>query len=469
MQLAVALFLIIALAGCGQPPQTVAEATGGPGRNVLIIVADDLGTDKVGAYGEHPDAPQTPNIDALAGRGVLFRNAYAHPYGAATRASIMTGRYARRVGIGDLNLAASLIQLPLVEIALPEMLGESPLDWDTAALGKWNLAGSNSEQFMDHPLAQGFRTHRGAHANLTAMILGAEQERTYEYWEKAIDGVVDISTVYATTDTTDDAIAEVTTMPSPWLAYVAYNAPHVPVHLPPGELKPDWVDEDSEDHVKYDAAIWALDLEIGRLFSEMGPDLLDQTTVIFIADNGSDGDFVRPPLNEGHAKTTSFEGGINVPLIVAGPWVAHPGSESQAIVQDIDIFATVAEIASVNVRELLREDESPAPIDGRSLLPLLRDPSGEIRDFAYTERFRPNGAPPYFGAREIVLTRQYKYVIEDGVGEERLHALEGRTDDGPDLLADPHGLDDTVQIELDLLLEHLRQIRVDVRYAGPGS
>jgi arylsulfatase A-like enzyme len=381
----------------------------------------------------------------------------------------MTGRYARRVGIGDIAHASTPIQLPLAEITLAELVTKSPLRWDTAALGKWNLSGANSEDFLDHPRAQGFRVHRGSIANIEATLLADNTPRSYEYWEKSTDGVLGISTVYATTDTTDDAIAEIGSMSSPWLAIVAYNAPHVPIHLPPADLRPDWVSDDSADHVKYDAAIWALDREIGRLFDELGDDVLAQTTVIFLADNGSDGDFVRPPLNEGHAKTTAYEGGINVPMIVAGPWVAHPGSESQALVQDIDLFATVAEIASVNIDHLLRQDGTPAPIDGRSLLALLRDPSASIREFAYTERFRPNGPPPYIGTREVVLTRKYKYFVENAGGKEHLFALEGRTDDGPDLLADPHGLDAEAEAELEILLEDLRQIRLDVRYAGPGS
>ena len=439
------------------------------GRNVLILVADDLGTDKIGAYGEHPDAPPTPNIDALARRGVLFRNAYAHPHGTASRAALMTGRFARRVGVGDVALATTKAQLPVAEITLAELLTKSPLLWDTVALGKWNLSGATSEHFTDHPMVQGFRTHRGSLANLDAQLLSASEERGYTFWEKSVDGALEISTTYATVDTTDDAIAEVTTMASPWLAYVAYNAPHVPAHLPPPHLRPEGVDEQSTEIEQYNAVIWALDQEIGRLFTEMGDDLLAETTVIFLSDNGSDGDFVLPPLNEGHAKTTSYEGGINIPLIIAGPWVAHPGSESQAIVQDIDVYGTVAEIASVDTQGLLRQDGSPNPVDGLSLLPLLRDPSIPFRTYGYTERFRPNGPPPYIGTREIVVGRQYKYFVENVTEAQHLYALEGRTDDGPNLLADPHDLDAEAQTALDELTGFLDTIRSEVRYAGPGS
>ena len=68
--------------------------------NVLILLADDLGVDYVGAYGEGAAPARTPNIDALAARGVLFRNAWASSSCSPTRASILTGRSPSRTLIG---------------------------------------------------------------------------------------------------------------------------------------------------------------------------------------------------------------------------------------------------------------------------------------------------------------------------------------------------------------------------------
>ena len=68
--------------------------------NVLLLIADDLGVDRIGAYAEHPDPGLTPNIDRLAERGVLFRNCWSNPYCSATRATIWTGRYCFRTGVG---------------------------------------------------------------------------------------------------------------------------------------------------------------------------------------------------------------------------------------------------------------------------------------------------------------------------------------------------------------------------------
>ena len=100
-----------------------------PGRadNFLIVVADDIGVDKVGAYeagecvmGQCPSPPPTPTIDALAARGVLFRNAWAMPVCSSTRVATLTGQHGFRTGVGrfvfddtqELGLNESLSRLP---------------------------------------------------------------------------------------------------------------------------------------------------------------------------------------------------------------------------------------------------------------------------------------------------------------------------------------------------------------------
>ena len=74
----------------------------GAQENVLVLIADDVGVDRVGCYGEHPAPGDTPNIDRLAGNGVLFRNAWSSPLCSPTRAGVLTGRYGFRTGIGTI-------------------------------------------------------------------------------------------------------------------------------------------------------------------------------------------------------------------------------------------------------------------------------------------------------------------------------------------------------------------------------
>ena len=69
--------------------------------NILLIIADDMGVDLLGAYGEHPDNDFTPVLDSLAARGLLFPHVWANPACSPTRATILTGRYSYRTGIGQ--------------------------------------------------------------------------------------------------------------------------------------------------------------------------------------------------------------------------------------------------------------------------------------------------------------------------------------------------------------------------------
>ena len=73
-------------------------------RNVLILVADDVGVDSIPAYGEGSSLPRMPVIDGLARDGVLFRNAWGHPLCSSARAALMTGR----LGVGRLTVSKIL-------------------------------------------------------------------------------------------------------------------------------------------------------------------------------------------------------------------------------------------------------------------------------------------------------------------------------------------------------------------------
>ncbi|MHC5212741.1 MAG: sulfatase-like hydrolase/transferase, partial [Planctomycetota bacterium] len=140
----------------------------------------------------------------------------------------------------------------------------------------------------------------------------------------------------------------------------------------------------------YRAMVEALDTELGRLLDGLGPALQSRTTVVFLGDNGTPGEVSSRPFAKDHAKGTLYEGGVNVPLIVTGPRVKVPGTESIALVSVTDLFATVAEIAKVDLGQTL----PGVPLDSRSLVPYLADPSAPPqRKVLFTELFHPNGQP----------------------------------------------------------------------------
>jgi hypothetical protein len=113
---------------------------------------------------------------------------------------------------------------------------------------------------------------------------------------------------------------------------------------------------------------------------------LSDTTVILIGDNGTEAISSEPPFPPAHAKGTVYQGGVSVPLIVAGQAVsaASRGRQTTALVQATDVFATVLEIAGA----------AGSARDSISLVPYLNDARrASLRPWAYTERFLPNGGP----------------------------------------------------------------------------
>ncbi len=385
--LRLSLLLVLAVPGAAQG-------------NVLLLIGDDLGVERVAAYEEHRDPGRTPNIDRLAERGILFRNAWSTPYCSPTRATMMTGRLPFRTGIGAVLPPVGTIALPLSEVTLAELLKDGTGGaYRCAAIGKWHLAGGQTGPEL-HPLLSGFDMHAGSLFNFD----------DYDQWPKSINGTLTTSTVYATTDTTNDAIRAIEVLPEPWFLWVAYNSAHTPLHAPPDHLHSYDLSGEPDDTpvVHSKAMIEAMDTEIGRLLASVPPEVRARTTVFFIGDNGTHGPNADGPFRRDQAKGTCFEGGINVPLIVDGPDVAVPGSESAALVHTVDIYSTVAELAGVDPLSVLPPGRE---LDSQSLIPYLHDPGRpSLRQVVFTEQFKPNGPGfPHFHER-AVRNERYKVI-----------------------------------------------------------
>lgn len=438
------LVLAQALGSAEVATDTVAH----PG-NILLVVADDVGVDQLAAYGEGQDVPWTPTIDALASEGVLFRHAYATPYCSPTRASILTGRHPFRHGIGTYIVTndASAFALSPQEVTLPELLLEAPIPFATAAIGKWHL-GSDQVGGPVAPNLAGFPHFAGSLGNITA-------PETYYAWPKVVNGTEGTSTSYATTDAVDAALAWIGQAQEPWLCYVAFHAVHTPLHEPPpGTYVVDL--STAHPHLNprpyYVAAAEAMDLELGRLLASLGPEL-DRTNVIFLGDNGSPADMVVAPIPKEQCKGTTTEGGIGVPLIVRGPAVAAPGAEVEALVQSTDLFATVAELAGVDLASALPVGHAH---DSISLVPYLADPAmAPLRATAFAELFEPNGFGPYDERERTLRDARYKLVVTDGAAD-RLYDLAVDPYEANDLLTGALSAEE--QVAYDALVVELAAI-----------
>src|SRR5262245_4177314 len=292
MTLLVPLLSLCIAASLGAPSPSAPGAAGEGGArrpNVVLVVLDDIGVDKIGAYHETPPdqpSPWTPTLDALAAHGLLFERAYTDPLCSPSRAQILTGRHAFRTGVGNLvDYGGQLTGLSArLEATLPEVLD----GYDSAAVGKWHLA-SPQEDGLVHPLLCGFHHYEGSMFNLGLAELEFDGARAkcsgrpgYFDWVKSVDPgddgaprLVDC-TSYATSDTADDAIARARTLRPPWFLYVAFNAAHLPHEPPPERLCPLPADCFSPAEIASegspalaDAIVETLDRELARLLAEV--------------------------------------------------------------------------------------------------------------------------------------------------------------------------------------------------------
>jgi arylsulfatase A-like enzyme len=387
--------------------------------NVLLVIADDFGIDASPCYDSVAGAekPNMPTLESLCDTGVVFDNMTVNPECTPTRSALLTGRYGVHTGVG----AADTI-LPTTEISIQSLLTDQ--GYASAVIGKWHLAGSPNEATADHATQLGVLYYAG--------YLSGQMSDYYDWQLDTSDGATTQQTGYATTVFADMAIDWIAgNQEQPWFTWLAYTAPHAPFHLPPADLQTRNLSGDAQDITDnpmeyYFAAAEAMDTELGRLLDSMPTEEREQTTVIFVGDNGSPRQVVQGYAAD-QAKGTVYEGGTHVPLVVAGAGVDRGGERDAALINGTDLFATIAELAGAE----------SASTDSISFASLLASGGSTTREVAYTELFgstTPNGqtVPDAWAIRNS----QYRMIqFVDGATE--LYDLSVDPLETTDLLADP--------------------------------
>jgi arylsulfatase A-like enzyme len=353
-------------------------ASGPDKPNILLIIADDYGAEASSLY---PSIAGTkgqvsvPNIEALANNGVVFDNAWASPVCSPTRGTIVSGQYGFRTGVTTVGNV-----LPTSTVTLFDRLNAESPSYTHAFFGKYHLGGGSIdprpgtpypgfEQILQHVRDLGIKTYRG--------VLGGALTDYFNWTSYDINGPSLPSTTYTTSVLADYAInfiheQKATRPGQPWFLYQAFNAPHAanggnnPYQVPPASLH--HVDLSSVGNPApgvyqtnipvYQADIQALDTEIGRLLAEVD---FSTTTVIFIGDNG-----VPPPVKDTatglrDAKGSAYEGGVRVPLIVAGAGVTRRGRADNLFVTS-DLYATILDVAGVPAVSHVNDSWSIKPL-----------------------------------------------------------------------------------------------------------
>jgi len=412
--------------------------------NVLFVLIDDIGVEKLGIYGVGTDVPLTPNLDALADDGVLFENAYTADRCSPTRANILTGRYPAKHGLGRSVCEDCEVGLPDDELTIAEYLATEAPAYRKAVIGKWHLMPNGHPGWRTAPIDQGFdwyAINQLTMASHAAYLLPINQD--YWHWEKFEPGLTSVVEAYNLSDNVDDALDFIHLDDDPWFVYLALNTAHAPYHAPPSHLvDPDTLADADDQTGRYDAMIEAADTEIGRLLEGLDPEVRERTVVIVMGDNGTPGDVVTPPLTPDIAKKSPYEGGLHVPLVVAGPTVQQPGTRSVALVNDVDIFATVAELAGAPI---LPRNRALLDLDGRSFADCIADSTADCgREYVYAENFLPTGRNRVRSEHwKVLRDHRHKLIwkLDADGGFYEFYDLDGLDFEGPNLAESPELMD----------------------------
>jgi arylsulfatase len=308
------LFIALVIAGVATFSSVTSQAKQQTPPNVLVIMADDLGYSDIGCYGGEID---TPNLDSLAANGLRFSQFYNTAKCHSSRVSLLTGQYC--VAAGDVSLSHAVTSAEVLRDA----------GYFTAMTGKWHL--------KREPTDFGFERYFGHLSGACNFFKGDNSFRLNgEQWN--VPAVLNDKTFYTTVADVDfaiDFLSEARKTEKPFYLYVAFNAPHAPLHALPEDyakykgrytegwdeirdsrikkqiqsgLLPDtltpsprpphvraWKDvvrwqRDYETNrmVTLAAMIDRVDQEIGRLVNNLKDhDELDNTLILFVSDNGA--------------------------------------------------------------------------------------------------------------------------------------------------------------------------------------
>ena len=346
--------------------------------NIIVILADDLGYGDLGCDGG--TIIRTPNLDRMAAEGTRLSDFYASANVCTpSRAGLLTGRYAIRLGLADQVIQASETRgLPTSELTLPKALKPTHT---TALIGKWHLGHTG-----DHwpPTVHGFDVFKG--------LPYSHDMHPLAHYEKVGDGPLterpaDFARLTQTFFHDALTFAE-ENRDRPFFILLALTAPHVPL------VRNDDAPWDSPGGA-YGDVVEEIDRNVGTLLKRLKALGLDEDTlVVFTSDNGPWFEGSSGPFRD-RKGGAGWDGGYRVPCILRQPGVVPAGQTRSAIASNLDFLPTFAALTGTALPEGL-------DLDGKDL-------SGVIFDGASS----PHEAIILFDNAKVaaVRTQDWKYVV----------------------------------------------------------
>ena len=378
------LLLVMPLAVSGQ--RLVAAPSADRPPNIILVVADDLGFNQIGCYGETPI--ETPTLDHLAANGIRFTQTYSGgPVCSPSRVSLFTGRDARLM-----SDCSNQVRLQPSDVTLPLVLKHA--GYDTALFGKYSIGESFG---ANGPMAIGFDTWMG-------MFLINEGHRQYPPFLWRDNRRVRVTAneggrrgEYAQERFTNEAIRYLK-LPhnNPFFVVLAYSSPHAELAAPAeyvaryesrlpkspylgmsaesgrdryARYYPDPVDH---PHATLAGMVTALDDYIGRLVETLAErGMLDNTLLLVTSDNGpheeggADPEFFRAAAPYRGIKRDVYDGGIHVPMIAHWPAKITRGRVDDTPWAFADVLPTLADVAGVSLATVARVETNGTSICGR--------------------------------------------------------------------------------------------------------
>lgn len=349
-------FCLLLIMSCATSSNEAKKANTSP--NIIILLADDLGYGDLSTYGSQ--SIHTPNIDALAAKGMKFSRFYA---GSAvcspSRASLLTGQFPLRFNITR-HFDDREMHLPANTPTLPKVLQQE--GYATAHIGKWHLGGIRIQDFEARtkgeaanpgPMQHGFTHYL---CNIEDPLLRPQlikQRKLYREGGKTLvrnDQRAPEIAKHWTEIKVDEALSFIQKSRSagqPFFLNVWFDVPHTPYEPAPEPHLSKYEKMGVKgDQLLFRSMVSHLDAQIGRLMAYLEEQqLTEETIIIFTSDNGPAFQGSPGPFKGG--KTDLHEGGIRVPMIAVWPGHIPTNTYSFQTAHMTDLFPSLCALAGI--------------------------------------------------------------------------------------------------------------------------